>query len=201
VVLSKREKYIAIGVGAAVLLLGIDVFAISPYRDQLNAIKQQNADTGKAIDANIALLRKQKDLKPVWQDILNSGLESDFSNAQSQAQQALQNWAAQSGVALDALSSDREPTQTGVFQAIDFTLEFHVGGQNAMREIARMLWSLESAQIPVRVNDMKVASVKEGTDQLDVKLLVSTLYMPQGTGDAGSVAAPGSGVSMLEVSP
>jgi hypothetical protein len=194
VVLSKREKYIAIGVGAAVLLFGIDALVISPYQQQLTAIEQQKVDAGKAIDANTLLLYKEKTLKPVWQAILGSGLESDFSNAQSQAQQALQNWAAQSGVALDALSSDREPTQSGVFQAIDFTLEFHVQGQNSMREIARLLWSLESAKIPMRVNDMKVTSVKEGTDQLDVKLLVSTLYMPQGTG----AATPGAPAPVTE---
>ena len=49
-----------------------------------------------------------------------------------------------------------------------------------MRQIARFLWSVESATIPIRLNSIRIQSVKEGTDQLNVKLVVSALYMPTG---------------------
>ena len=51
---------------------------------------------------------------------------------------------------------------------------------DSMRQIARFLWSVESATIPIRLNSIRIQSAKEGTDQLNVKLVVSALYMPTG---------------------
>jgi hypothetical protein len=48
-----------------------------------------------------------------------------------------------------------------------------------MRSIARLTWALETAQIPVRVNEMTITPRKEGTDDLQIQLSVSTLSTPE----------------------
>jgi hypothetical protein len=178
VVLSKREKYIGIVAVAAVALLAVNSLVLSPYMDALSDIEtQEKADT-QTLSDNKLLLYRQKSLQKEWQVLLNSGLEVDESVAQSQTQQDLQSWARAASINLDALSSDHVQTQHGPFQVLNFNLEFNASGNRAMRQIAGMLWSIESAKIPIRLNNLRIQSVREGTDNLDVKLVVSDLYLP-----------------------
>ncbi len=46
-----------------------------------------------------------------------------------------------------------------------------------MRAASRLLWSLETASIPVRVTEMHITPRKEGTDDLSVQLSISTLCL------------------------
>jgi hypothetical protein len=186
VVLSKREKYIAIGAISAIALLGINSLVIGPYYEKRDALDaQEQADT-KTLSDNKLLLYKQQSLQSDWKEMLASGLEADDSTAQSKTQQSLQDWARSANINLEALSSDHVATQKGPFQVINFNLDFNSTGNQSMRQIARILWSIESADIPIRLNDMKISTAREGTDNLDVKLIVSSLYMPPAAQPAGS---------------
>jgi hypothetical protein len=192
VVLSKREKYIAIGAIGAVVLLGINSLVIGPYTDRLSALDDQETTARKTLNDNIVLLHRQQSLQSDWQEMLASGLQADDSIAQSKTQQALQDWARSANINLEALSSDHVATQHGPFQMIDFNLGFSSSGGQSMRQIARILWSIESANIPIRLNDMKITTTREGTDNLDVKLIVSALYMPP-TAQSGASDQPAPG--------
>ncbi len=193
-VLSKREKYIAIGAISAVVLLGINSLVIGPYTDKLSTLDTQETAAKKTLDDDKTLLYKQQSLQSDWQEMLASGLQADDSIAQSKTQQALQDWARSANINLEALSSDHVATQHGPFQVIDFNLGFSAAGNQSMRQVARMLWSIESANIPIRLNDMKITTTREGTDNLDVKLIVSALYMPPtgqpAAGQPGTTNAP-----------
>jgi hypothetical protein len=197
VVLSKREKYIAIGAIGAVVLLGINSLVIGPFTDRLSALDEQETTARKTLDDNKELLYRQKSLQSDWQEMLASGLQADDSIAQSKTQQALQDWARSANINLEALSSDHVATQHGPFQVIDFNLGFSSSGAQSMRQIARILWSIESANIPIRLNDMKITTTREGTDNLDVKLIVSALYMPP-TAQSGASDQPASGAPVNE---
>jgi hypothetical protein len=186
VVLSKREKYIAISAVSAVVLLGINSLVIGPYNDKRNALEEQEAADTKTLEDDKLLLYKQTGLQSTWKDMLASGLQADDSTAQSKTQQALQDWARSANINLEALSSDHVATQHGPFQVINFNLDFNSTGNQSMRQIARVLWSIESADMPIRLNDMKITTAREGTDNLDVKLIVSSLYMPPTAQPAGS---------------
>jgi hypothetical protein len=192
VVLSKREKYIAIGAIGAVVLLGINSLVIGPYTDKLSALDDQETAARKTLSDDTVLLHRQESLQSDWQAMLASGLQADDSIAQSKTQQALQDWARSANINLEALSSDHVATQHGPFQIINFSLDFSASGNQSMRQIARVLWSIESANIPIRLNDMKVTTTREGTDNLDVKLIVSSLYMPP-TGQPDTGNQPGAG--------
>jgi len=190
VVLSKREKYIAIGAISAVVLLGINSLVIGPYTDKLSALDDQETAAKKTLSDDTLLLHKQQSLQSDWQEMLASGLEADDSVAQSKTQQALQDWARAANINLEALSSEHVATQHGPFQVINFNLDFNSSGSQSMRQIARVLWSIESANVPIRLNDMKITTTREGTDNLDVKLIVSSLYMPP-TGQPAATGQPG----------
>ena len=187
-VLSKREKYIGIGAMAAVALLGINSLIVGPYFDRAAALQDDERAATKTLGDNQNLIRLQKSKQAEWNQMLTNGLQADDSTAQSRTQQMIQTWARAANINLEAINSEHVIAQKGPFQVINFSLDFNTAGPESMRQIARFLWSIESARIPIRLNDVKLQSTREGTDQLNVKLVVSALYMPP----AGQSAAAGS---------
>jgi hypothetical protein len=176
VLISKRERLIAIGAAATAALLGIDRYLLTPYLEQRSAIAADREQTERRLTEASSLFDRQRRLIGIWTDIQRGGLKGSASQAESQALQAMLDWAKSAGVELAALKPERT-TQEGKFQVISFS----VTGTGSMTAISRLLWSLESATIPVRVNDMQITPRREATDDLSVRLSVSTLCMPPET--------------------
>jgi hypothetical protein len=186
VVLSKREKYIVTAGVGLVAVLVVYYILIGPYFDRSAELQtEQRAAQATIVDnSNLLLLQAKK--TPDWNVMLKNGLQADYSTAQSRTQQMLQNWARDAEINIENLRSDPVAAQKGSpFQTINFNLEFNTAGDQSMRHIARFLWSIESAALPIRLTDVHFQSAREGTDQLNVKLLVSALYMPP-TGNSAS---------------
>jgi hypothetical protein len=172
-ILSKREKYIAIGSAAALLLLVLDYFVISPYFEERDAIAARSAGLYQKLDDANTLFDRERRLRKIWEEMQKGGLNVDASTAESQALHAVIDWADASGMTLSGLRPGKT-TQEGKFLVISF----NVTGTGAMPDIARMLWSLESASIPVRVSDMQLKPRKEGTDDLLAQFTLSALCLP-----------------------
>lgn len=197
-VFSRRDKYIGIGIAAVVVMLGIYGLIISPYFDQSDDLASQLTKAKETLAENQDLFRAQKFREPAWKAMLANGLQADDSTAQSRTQQLLQTWASSAGIQLDSLSSERAPSQKGPFEAVNFSLEFNSSGPDSMRQIAKYLWSVESATVPLRLSDMRIQSTKEGSDQVNVKLVVSALYMPIAAQNSGTGGAGGDVIDALE---
>ena len=186
-VLSKREKYIGIGAIGAVTLLALNSLVVAPYDARVDELAAEKTKAMQTIDANDKLLIMQKNLQADWNAMLTNGLEADDSTAASRTQQMIQTWARGANINLEALTPEHIPSQKGPFQTINFSLDFNTSGNDSMRQIARLLSSVETAHIPMRLNSLRVQSTREGTDQLNVKMVVSALYMPP----TGANATPG----------
>jgi hypothetical protein len=187
VTLSKREKYIALGVGIAVSLWLLDSVLLSPYlsgRETL--VTQRDAASQKLKDADVLFARRKR-LQSIWAEMQKGGLKSDPSEADTQAQHAVLDWFDRSGVYLAALKSDPHVSQEGKFQVI----KYHIQGEGRMRQIAQLLWAVETATIPVRVDDLSIKPRgREGTDELTVELGISTLStMPEADRTSGTAVS------------
>ncbi len=172
-VISKRERYVGIAAIAAAALLGLDSYLLTPYLTQRDAIAAGRDDAKRRLSEADSLFERQRRLRDLWAEMQRGGLKVNPSQAESQALQAVLDWAQGAGVELAALKPERS-TQEGKFQVISF----NVTGNGSMASISRLLWSLETASIPVRLNDMQITPRKEGTDDLSVRLSVSALCMP-----------------------
>jgi Tfp pilus assembly protein PilO len=171
-ILSKREKKIAMISSAAAVVLALNYFLLSPYLAERDDIADRSkAAYQKMADAN-ATFDSERRLEKVWKD-MQKGLNVDPATAESQAQQAVLDWADASGMTLSGLRPGKS-SQEGKFQVISF----NVTGTGAMPDIARMLWFLESASIPVRVSDLQLKPRKEGTDDLLATFTLSALCLP-----------------------
>ena len=171
-ILTKREQKIAIGVGITVALVLMYQYVVGPY---FTAQAKINSDTDNVnrqlTDAN-RTLRKERELKHVWAEIIVGGLKTDPNEAESQALNAAREWAQDAGVVLTGLKP-LVATREGKFEIIHFNLTC----TGSIRQISRLTWALETAPIPVRVNNVLFTPHKEGTDDLGVQMNISTLSL------------------------
>jgi type II secretory pathway component PulM len=191
--LTKREKNIAIGLGATLLALGVYYLIVQPYFDSLAQIDQDYQTKLRAWNDHISLANRKVDLEKKWEEIKNGGLSSDQSRAEGQAWNAVSDWANAAGVQITSLKSDRN-TDAAPFQIIGF----HVVANGSVPTIARLLKSFETATIPVRVDEIQITPRREGTDELQIRMSVSTLCLQP---EADKPAKTGEDTSTAEVQP
>jgi len=170
--LTKRERNLAIGAAAAIGCLLLYFVVISPVMDEWTAIQQGQRDVKQQLsDAQMVFDSKIR-MQKVWNAMLKSGLQTDASVAESQAENTAYKLAEQAGVTDISLRAER-PTDEGSFEVTGFSIE----GTGSMRQISQLVFLLESASIPLRVNDLQITPVPEGTDHLKVHLGFSTLCL------------------------
>lgn len=186
--LTKREKMIALGVGIAVGLWLLDTVLLSPYLSGREALATQiNAANQKISDTDVLFARRRR-LQSIWEDLQKGGLKSDVAAADTQAQHAVLDWFARSSVYLASLKTDPHVAAEGKFQVI----KYHIQGEGHMRQIGQLLWAMETAAIPVRVDDLSIKPRgREGTDDLSIDLGISTLsIVPEANVSASSAGTP-----------
>ena len=169
-ILTKREKYIAIGVGAAMAILLLDSYVLSPFVERHRKINEGMDNVTAQIARAGKLVKQEKELKPVWARITTMGLKPASSEAESQAENAVQELIRDSGLSLTAIKPDR-PSVDGQFEVVGI----HATATGRMGAIGKLVWALETTPIPMRIVDLVVTPQKEGTDQLQVQVTVSTL--------------------------
>ena len=101
------------------------------------------------------------------------GLTETPGEAESQALHAVRDWTEQTGLSLSSVKPEYIAGRGGVRQ-----IAFRAAGTGTMRAVARFLWEMESADLPLRIHDVQLGSRTEGRDDLSLQLSFSTLYAP-----------------------
>ncbi len=171
-ILSKRERYIAITAAAAIGLLLLDQLILTPYQKLRDSVEVDHAKAVNDLAQADLLFSQQRKLRGVWNQILGGGLQTDVSAAESQAMRAILDWTRNAGVKLVAMTPERT-VQQDQFRVISLSLK--VSGP--MAAISRLTWAMESATIPVRLTEMRINAAREGVDDLSAQLNVSTLCL------------------------
>ena len=173
-VLSKRERYIAIGLLAAIGLFAADRIIFTPLLDWSDQLRKDQADIQDQNDTYYRSAHKQGALRKLWTQMVTDGLKPSADDAEAQMNNALLDWSRDAGVALASLSNERKPADKNGFVAI----LFHVTADGTTNSISKFLWRIETAKIPTRLESMHISSHKEGNDDLQVQMNLSTLCNP-----------------------
>jgi hypothetical protein len=189
-ILSERERYIVLGTVLAVVALALDHFALTP----LLAGRSEADNRKKALVAEMSrarsTLKLSQGLKPRWREMVQAGIKSEPAEAESQVLHAIRDWAEESGAALSLLKPDRQTDKTRLPE-----ISFQASGAGNMKALARLLWRIQSAAIPIKVTKVQVSARKEGSDDLSFQLNLSTVYSPSrpapATAASGPSATPG----------
>ena len=183
-ILSKRERYIAILTISVVGILGVDFFIVSP-------LFARSREVGDLIDrANQDIIKQQKDLKNVkaarnkWTQVSGNTIKRDASEVESQVYSAVQEWGRDARISL-AFRNERTEKEKG-FTKITYVLT----GNGSMEQISRFLYQVQTARIPVRIVDLQIGiRGREGVDDLALTVKVASIFQQPETDNRPKPAA------------
>ncbi len=181
--LSKRETYIAAAAVAAVVLLGLDRYALTPVLESGAALEAEKERLVQELESAQRLFERRRMLGRRWDELTAGGLTDDPEEAESLVLHAMRDWADEAGLVLSSLKPERQDTDGKVRE-----ITVVAAGRGRMRAVARFLWQAETSTLPLRIREVPVGSRKEGTDDLSLQLRASTLYLEE-----GAPAAPADG--------
>jgi len=179
VVLSQRERYIAIGLGGVLVLVVLWLWVFAPlenWREQIGKdreteLKQQHEDD--------RLFADKKRLDKVWSDMQKGGLMDNPYDAQTQLHQAVTDWAVQSGVFVSNLTHET-PLTVGDSRSGFVQAGIKVTSAGTTSGIAKLVYQIEVSKIPARVHQITISSKKDGVDELQLDMNLTTLcVVPQ----------------------
>ena len=181
--LSKREQVVFT---VAMIVLGLligDRLVLSPTlerRDDLDS--RRRGLVGELQQANL-VFRKSQLLRGSWQSMLEGGLHTTASEAESEALHAVRQWSQESGLSLVAL----KPEITDVDSRLR-AVEIQATGNGSMQAAARFVYMAETSELPLRVTDMQLGSLEQAADDLTLKLRLSMLYLDENDQEDTSAA-------------
>jgi hypothetical protein len=173
--MTKREKQIGIGVVGVLMLFGLDQWVVQPYWDTHTTLVAAISKAQTDIQDAHRLFNTERLEQPKWKTMVEAanGLKSERYAAESQAENTVLQWAGSLGVNINNLTTEGVPKAENKFLVINF----HATGLGSMQAISRMLNSLEIGQVPIRISDIQINSRREGTDDLQIQMLISTLCL------------------------
>ena len=172
-VLSKRERYIAIGAVSVVSLLGIYYILLSPLLDRMRELDTKIGDRNQQLKHDQRVIDDSKRLGPVLAQRIAGPLKKNASEAESQMLQNIALWARDARMTPPSIDKPDRVEKEREFNK----MTFRASGAGGMAQIGNFLWRLHTSTIPVRISEMTIASHKEGADELTIQLGISTIFL------------------------
>ena len=201
--LSKRERQISVVVLVAAALLVLDQLALTPYLERRRALVDEAGLRADELADVTRVMKKEQRLRRALVDMgaamagAGNGRQADPSQAEGRFLTLLDEWEKQAGVAKASFQRLRS------VEAYGFTrLTFQVSATGRMPAIAGLVYRVETAPIPLHVDQMQVMLSGASGDELQVQFTVSALCRtsPGGGGGGPRPEAPArrGGVALLD---
>ncbi|MEA2710209.1 MAG: hypothetical protein QOF78_2810 [Phycisphaerales bacterium] len=170
-VLTKRERYVGFATAAVVAVLVLDQFVVGPAMTRM-----------EELDAKIALAQQQhlgaqqlftssRNANRVWKEIAGDAvLRGGGDDPESRVLNSVREWAQDEGMRLPSVIPQPVQQEKGFNKSV-----FRATGSGNMSQIARFLYRVQTASMPVRITDLQINSAKEGTDDLSVNFGIATI--------------------------
>ncbi len=169
--MSRRERTIALFAGVIIGALALDQIIIAPLwtrtvdADNGAAVAQLELDSARQTIAKRAVAERR------WKQISGDSITYDAQTAEGQLLNLVPEWASEAGLSLRSTKPEQTQDQLG-FGTISVQATF----EGDLEAIARFLHAVQTAQVPVRVADARVNAQREGTDELLLQVTLSTIY-------------------------
>ena len=172
-VLSKRERYIAIATGLLVGALLLYKVILSPLDDQKRDLDMRIAEAQGQIAKANHLFKERKRANTEWRDMVGGGLRKDASQAETLVLQSIPDWAQEAGFNLISLNPDRTEPEKGFSKKT-----FRATGGGSMAQVGRFLWRIQTSSIPIHISEIQLRPRKDAnTDDLSLTVGISTIYL------------------------
>ena len=171
--MSHRERIFAIVTSLVIAALVLDWLLLTPLMERLKVANTRIADARSTQTLANETLQNELRARRRWREMAGDSLETAAPSAEGAVLNGVRDWAQRSGLTLSSLKPERSETQQGYGK-----LTIRATGTGGMQAVARFLYAMEMAEIPLRVVDVTVTSRREGTDDLNVQVGLATIYLP-----------------------
>jgi Tfp pilus assembly protein PilO len=169
--LSKRERTIVIVTSIALAALGLNWYVIDPLMAARTELDARATRLDEQKKNNATLFYREEKAYRRWAEMKNAGMMTTPGEAETQLLQSMRDWAADARVNLASLKPERLNDKGELREII---VAASVSGP--MKSIARFMYAIESAKIPVRVKRFSLDRRNEKSEELALEVQVSTLY-------------------------
>lgn len=183
-ILSKRETIALLLACLTVGVLLLDWYVATPLlerRDTLEAERQ--ALLAQQAEAQ-ATFQRRRLFGPKWQAMLDSGMSKPLAAAESQVLHALRDWSQESRLTLSSLKPGKVVERGDLLE-----MQFQASGTGSMSAVSKFLWRIETAALPMRIEQLQLGARQEGSDDLSLQLSLSSICLPE----PGKTPAPRAG--------
>lgn len=172
-VLSKRERYIAIATISTLALVLIYSVVVTPMMDDRTKLADDMTKAQLEKDKGDLALKLSKNLNSRWNSLITGPLKKNASLAASQVLESIVAWGKEAGMTgMSVNQPDR------VEKEKDFSkITFRATARSNAKQLASFMYRIQSSSIPVRITDLTVTSPKE-VDDLTVSMGISTIFLP-----------------------
>lgn len=170
-VLSQRERILAIGMIVVVGALMLNTFLVNP----LSAAREATANERIELEAQVAeaqnVFAKRKNLERKWKSLLSEDSQNG-TGSESRIARALTEWSRQTRLDVTSVKPDRTATKEGMTETT-----FVLAGQGTLDAVASFLYRVETSELPVKVVDMQLGSRSESGGSMSLQLRLSAISL------------------------
>lgn len=179
-ILSRREQYVALAAAITVAILLLDWYVLTPILDRREQLQTERQKLVAELNEAQALFRRQRLLGRKWRAMLDAGMPTGLAQAESQVLHALRDWSQESRLTLSSMKPGKVVESGELVE-----LSFQASGTGSMSAVAKFLWHIETASLPLRVQQLQLGARKEGADDLSLQLTLSSLSLAA-AGESGA---------------
>lgn len=169
--LSKRERTILITTLSVVGLLLADRVVISPVLAYRAALVTEVDTLNDDLAQDTRLIRNGKRMQKRWKEMMEIGLPQSASEAESRTLEAINKWAGQAKLSLVSVKPEYRRSEETLVPVV-----FRVSANGSMNAISRFVYEVETANIPVCVDNLQISGNDKKKDELSLQMGVSALY-------------------------
>jgi Tfp pilus assembly protein PilO len=188
-VLSKRERLIAIVTIAVLMIFALDRFMLTPILDARDKVLSEKSEVIKEMGKASELFKQKNRVIKQWNEMVNGGLSSDVSITESEVLNAIRIWAQEYGVTLSSIKPEREKGEGEMKEII-----FNVACNGSMNSVGQFLLQAQNSPLPIRITQFQLGSREEDGKEMSLQLKLSALYLPGGITDPAPDNQPLQGV-------
>lgn len=176
-VLSKRERYIAVVTLAVILIFALDRYAVTPFMKMNDRIMSEKQGLLTDIQRASRIFRERKKVSSEWHDMLKGGLGSDASATESRILHVIRKWSTDYGLTISSIKPDRNGEEDKILKEI----VFYIACKGTMDAVGKFLLELENSSLPVRITEFQLSSREVDGMDMSLQLRLSALYITGGT--------------------
>ena len=147
-VLSKRERILAIVSIMVVGLLVLSKFLIDPIAGRLKQLETRKQQLLLELNEAQNLFQRRRLLEKKWKTVLSDGLRNEVE-AESRIARALDEWSRQARLTLSSVKPERVASDKEFKE-----MTFAVAGTGTLDAVAQFIWQIETAGLPIKVKAM-----------------------------------------------